>query len=75
MSYLKGFVVFCFFVITFSLLTSIYWPEEIPNENKVGRMTDVGKKMFNEFSPVFILLSFILFIAMVGGVFLAREED
>ncbi len=41
---------------------------QIPNEQ-------LGSQIFNEWGITFLILGMLMFVAMMGGVFLAQEED
>ncbi len=40
-----------------------------------GTNMDLGTSIFENFGLTFFILGLLLFVAMLGGVFLAQEED
>lgn len=73
---LKGFFVALLALLLVLTVTSVSWPEgdmdEISNENVSWTM--FGDEYSSGYAFVVLMIGLLLFVAILGGVFLAKEE-
>ena len=69
---LKAAAALLLLVLLLSIITQAQWPTE---QSEPTGIKDVGLTMFNEYQLPFVLLSLVLFTAMLGAVYLAKERD
>jgi len=59
------------------MIAQVSWPVADPDQNT---NTDLGLKLFGDaddpgYSPVLIMIAALLLVALLGAVFLAKEEE
>jgi len=59
-----------FFVIVGTILT-VTWPGELSQVPT----SDVGTAIFHTWGPTLILVGVLMFASMLGGVFIAQEDE
>ena len=65
--------------VIFTLLIGYFilqspWPLGIPEENSSPQTSAIGNYLFANYGTVFMALSLLLVAALLGAVFLAKEE-
>ncbi len=65
--------------IVFTLLMGYFilqspWPQGIPEENSNPPTVAIGNYLFTNYGTVFMVVSLLLIAALLGAVFLAKEE-
>ena len=60
-------------VLVFWALFSAPWEHDI--EQGKTSTEEVGKTMFEDYHLAFLFIGFILFSAMLGGMFLAKDDE
>lgn len=70
--YLAGMAVLLLSIIVIGSLMVTTWPAgEITN---IG-LEELGMGTFETYGAIFIIVGLVMFVSMLGGVFLAKEED
>ena len=74
-------IVVCLLALLFVLaVTEPAWPEEEVQEEQIPTSQHVGEMLFGTddgdgYGLAFFLIGLLLLVAMLGGVFLAKEEE
>jgi NADH:ubiquinone oxidoreductase subunit 6 (subunit J) len=74
-------IAICLLALLFALaVTEPAWPEEEVTEDQIPTNEDVGESLFGTdegegYGLAFFLIGLLLLVAMLGGVFLAKEEE
>jgi NADH:ubiquinone oxidoreductase subunit 6 (subunit J) len=73
----KGIAILAFALIFLGVIISVDWPTGGQDSTT---MNDVGKTLFGQsssegFGLVMFLIGLLLLVALLGGVFLAKEEE
>ncbi len=78
--YLRGLAILALALLFIGAVLSVHWPSPtISDEENETSSQDVGKAMFGEsgtsgYGLVMLLVGVLLLVALLGGIFLAKEE-
>ena len=79
--YLRGLAILALAFLLIGAVLSVHWPSSasFDEQNDTVSNQDVGKAMFGEsgtsgYGLVMLLVGVLLLVALLGGIFLAKEE-
>lgn len=75
---MRGFAILALALIFVGVMMSVHWPQ-VGQDQPSPTNEDVGKTLFGEnndsgYGLIMFLIGLLLLVALLGGVFLAKEE-
>lgn len=74
--YLKALLVVTFFYLVLTPILATVWVSEMPDDYEEEGLSsiDLSKAVFEDYGVPFFILGFVLVAAVVGGMYLAKDE-